>query len=49
MTNKHSKVIDEIIICLNIIDDGDYTSKDIENVLTKINKLRKELKGKETK
>ena len=49
MTNKHSKIIDEIIICLNRIDDNNYTNADIETILTKLSKLRKELKGKETK
>lgn len=49
MTNYHNKIIDEIIICLNRIDDNNYTNADIEIALNKINELRKELKGKEAK
>ena len=43
MTNYHSKIIDEIIICLNRIDDNNYTNKDIEIALIDLSKLRKDL------
>lgn len=49
MTNKHDKLIDEIIICLNRIDSGNYTYEDLKTCYYNCSKIQEDINEKHKK
>ena len=49
MNNKHDKLIDEIIICLNRIDSGNYTYEYLKTCYYNCSKIQEDINEKHKK